>query len=64
VVAHATSKGVSARLSHREFQLCAPTPTLPAQIKRRYIVDIVLAQMIATGLLIFGFSIEVLRGKV
>jgi hypothetical protein len=34
------------------------------QVERRYIVDFVLAQMILTGLLIVGFSLEVLRGKV
>lgn len=32
------------------------------QLQRRYIMDIVIAQMIVTGVLLFGFSVEVLLG--
>ena len=55
-----TSKGVSARLSRWEFKLCRRIRTLRPQLERRLIVDIVVAQMIVTGVLLFGFSVEVL----
>jgi hypothetical protein len=59
-----TPKGVRRRLSRREFKLRGGIPTLRAQLGKERIMEIVVAQMIVTGVLLFAFSIEVLLGHI
>ncbi len=61
-VVSAIPKGIPQRLSRWEFQLRARTPTLCRKLKGGEIVDIVIAQMIVTGVLLFGFAAEFLLG--
>ena len=62
VVLSAIPKGILRRLSRWEFQLRARLPTLRRKLKGGENVDIVIAQMIVTGVLLFGFAAEFLLG--
>jgi len=62
VVVSGIPKGVFRQLSRREFKLREDIPTLRTQLEKETIMDIVVAQMIVTGVLLFAFSVEVLLG--
>src|SRR5690348_8436803 len=62
--ARTLSKGVLQQLSRWEFKLRGVTPRLRPQLQKETIMDIVVAQMIVTGVLLFAFSVEVLLGHI
>lgn len=58
---HALSPKEYVSSSHAgNYRVSALSLHCACKLQRRYIVDIVIAQMIVTGVLLFGFSLEVL----
>lgn len=60
----ATSKEIPRRPSRREFNLAGANLYFASQVERRCIVEIVLVQMVVTAVLLVGFTVEVLLGRV